>query len=84
MKLSEQEKNVFKLEKPNNFQELIEQMQKISEEIDTWTDKLFSTIEVVHDHSEYISEDQVSDAFHNISQNIIDLSELIQKKVRGD
>ncbi|MFW9973578.1 MAG: hypothetical protein ACFFDF_25585 [Candidatus Odinarchaeota archaeon] len=82
--MSEQEKNVFKLEKPKDFQELVNQVETISEEIEIWLNKLYNAITVALDHSEFISEDQVNDAFHNISQNIIELSKLIQKKVRGE
>jgi len=82
--MSEEEKNLFKLEKPKDFWELVNQVESISDEIENWLDKLYNAIDVVQNHSEFISEDQVNDAFHNISQNIIKLSELIQKKVRGE
>ena len=56
-----EEINVFKLEKPKSFNDLLAQK-----------------------HRDLISEDEVKDAFHNLSQNIIDLSKLIQKKIWGD
>ena len=79
-----EEINVFKLEKPKSFLELLEQVESITYEVETWLSKLVSTIDPAQNYPELISEDNVKDAFHNISQNIIDLFKLIQKKVRGD
>lgn len=82
--MTREEINVFKLEKPKSFLELLEQVETITDEVETWLSKLDSTIGPAQNYPELISEDMVNDAFHNISQNIIKLSELIQKKVRGE
>jgi len=82
--LSGEEINVFKLGKPKSFNDLLAQSGFIAQEIEKWFDKLENTIVVAQQQRELISEDNVKDAFHNHSQNIIDLAELIQKKVRGE
>lgn len=82
--MSEQEKNVFKLEKPKSFYDLLAQSEFIIQDIEKWFTKLKETISIAQKHRELISEDDTGDALHNISQNIIELAQLIQKKIRGD
>jgi hypothetical protein len=76
------EKDVFELEKPESFNDLLSQIEFISKEIESWSDKIIRTNKVAQLHRELISESNTKDAFHNISQNIIDLSKLIQKKLQ--
>ena len=79
-----EEINVFKLEKPKSFYDLLAQSEFIIQDIEKWINKLNETISIAQKHREIISEDDTGDALHNLSQNIIELAELIQKKVRGD
>ena len=74
--------NVFELEKPESFTDLLSQIEFISKDIKRWSDKIIATNELTRQHGELISESNTKDAFHNISQNIIELSELIQKKIQ--
>ena len=74
--------DLFKLEKPASFNDLIHQIEFISKEIKEWSDKIITVNKTARQNRELISEDETKDAFHNISQNIIELSELIQKKVQ--
>lgn len=76
------ENDVFELEKPESFNDLLSQIEFISKEIESWSDKIIRTNKVAQLHRELISESNTKDAFHNISQNIIDLSKLIQKKLQ--
>ena len=76
------EKDVFKLEKPMDFRALLGQIELISHEINKWTEKFRIINRTARINIELISEDNTKDAFHNISQNIIDLSKLIQKKLQ--
>ncbi len=82
--MSGEEINVFKLETPKSFVDLLAQIELISKDMKKWTDKLININGTARKELEIISEDEVKDSFHNISQNIIDLSKFIQKKVRGD
>ena len=79
-----EEINVFKLEKPKSFNDLLAQSEFIVQDIKKWFNKLNETISIAHRHRDLISEDDTKDALHNLSQNIIDLSKLIQKKIWGD
>lgn len=81
--MSRVEINVFKLEKPKSFGGLLAQSEFIIQDIEKWFNKLNETISIAHRHRDLISEDETGDALHNLSQNIIELAELIQKKVRG-
>ena len=74
--------NVFELEKPESFTDLLSQIEFISKDIKRWSDKIIATNELTRQHRELISESNTKDAFHNSSQNIIELSELIQKKIQ--
>ena len=74
--------NVFELGKPVSFTDLLSQIYNISKEIKEWSDKIITVNKVARQHIELISESNTKDAFHNISQNIIDLSKLIQKKIQ--
>lgn len=76
------ENDVFELEKPESFNDLLSQIEFISKEIESWSDKIIRTNKVAQLHRELISESNTKDAFHNISQNIIELSKLIQKKLQ--
>ena len=73
---------VFELEKPESFNDLLSQIEFISKEIESWSDKIIRTNKIAQLHREIISESNTKDALHNISQNIIDLSKLIQKKLQ--
>ncbi len=75
--------DVFELGKPESFTDLLSQIEFISKDIKKWSDEITTTNELARQHRELISESNTKDAFHNISQNIIDLSELIQKKIQG-
>ena len=74
--------NVFELAKPTSFTDLLSQIEFISKEIKEWSDKIIAVNKIARENRELISESNTNDAFHNISQNIIELSELIQKKVQ--
>ena len=74
--------DVFELGKPVSFTDLLSQIEFISKDIKKWSDKIITINNVARRHKELISENNIKDAFHNISQNIIDLSELIQKKLQ--
>jgi len=74
--------NLFKLKKPVSFYDLLSQIAFISTEIKEWTDKIIFTDKVARQNREIVSEDDTKDAFYNISQNIIDLSKLIQTKIQ--
>ena len=76
------ENDVFELEKPVNFNDLLSQIEIISKDIKKWSDKIATVNKVAQQHRELISKSSAKDAFHNISQNIIDLSKLIQKKLQ--
>lgn len=82
--MSEEEINVFKLENPRSFYELLAHSEFIVNDIEKCFNKLKETISIAQAHRELISEDETKDALHNLSQNIIDLSKLIQKKIWGD
>ena len=82
--MPKEEINVFKLEKPKSFYDLLAQSEFIIQDIEKWFNKLNETISIAQRHRDLISEDETGDALHNLSQNIIELAELIQKKVRGD
>ncbi|MFX0023755.1 MAG: hypothetical protein ACFE9S_15620 [Candidatus Hermodarchaeota archaeon] len=82
--MSEKEIDVFKFEKPTSFGDLLVQSQFIWTEIQRWVNKLRETIVTALTNKELISENNTEDTFHNLSQNIIELCELIQKKVRGE
>lgn len=82
--MPKKEINVFELEKPKSFGDLLAQNEFIVKDLEKWVNKLKETISITQKHRELISEDETKDAFHNISQNIIELSGLIQKKVRGE
>jgi len=79
-----EEINVFKLEKPKSFNDLLAQSEFIVQDIKKWFNKLKETVYLAQKHRDLISEDDIKDALHNLSQNIIDLSKLIQKKIWGD
>ena len=74
--------DVFELEKPATFTDLLSQIEFISKEIKRWSDEITTTNKIAQQHRELISESNTKDAFHNLSQNIIDLSKLIQKKLQ--
>ena len=74
--------DVFKLEKPMDFRALLGQIELISYEINKWTEEFRIINRTARINIELISGDNTKDAFHNISQNIIDLSKLIQKKIQ--
>jgi len=76
------ENDVFELEKPESFNDLLSQIEFISKDIKKWSDKIATVNKVAQQHIELISKNNTKDAFHNISQNIIDLSKLIQKKLQ--
>ena len=78
-----EEINVFKLEKPKSFYDLLAQSEFIIQDIEKRFKKLNETISIAQEHRALINEDETGDALHNLSQNIIELAELIQKKVRG-
>lgn len=84
IKLSKEEKNVFTLEKPIDLEELVDQIESISNEIEKETNKLFFSVQTVRNFPDIINENQANEMFYNLSQNIIELSELIQKKVKGE
>ena len=75
--------DVFELGKPVSFTDLLSQIEFISKDIKKWSNEIITTNKITRQHRELISESNTKDAFHNISQNIIDLSELIQKKIQG-
>ena len=81
-KLTLQPDDLFELEKPVSFGDLLSQIEFISKELKEWIDKIISTNKIARQNRELISESDTNDAFHNISQNIIDLSKLIQKKLQ--
>jgi len=74
--------NVFELKKPVSFTDLLSQIGFISRAINGWADEIILTNNIARQNRELISEDNTKDAFYNISQNIIDLSKLIQKKLQ--
>ena len=74
--------DVFKLGKPASFNDLLSQFEFISKDLKKWSDELITVSKIARQHFELISKNNVNDAFHNISQNIIDLSKLIQKKLQ--
>ena len=76
------EKDVFELKKPVSFTDLLSQIEFISKDIKKWSDKITATNNLAQQHRELISEGNTKDAFHNLSQNIIELSKLIQKKLQ--
>lgn len=82
--MSGEEINVFKLEKPKSFYDLLAQSEFIVNDIEKWMNKLKETISIAQKHRELISENETKDALHNISQNIMELSQLIQNKIWGD
>ena len=74
--------DVFELGKPVSFTDLLSQIEFISKDIKKWSDEIAATNQLAQQHRKLISENNIKDAFHNISQNIIDLSKLIQKKIQ--
>lgn len=82
--MSEKEINVFKLGEPKTFRDLLAQSEFIIKDIEKWIDKLKETLSIARKNRELISEDNTKDALHNLSQNIIDLSKLIQKRIWGN
>ena len=74
--------DVFKLKKPAGFGDLLSQIEFISKDLKKWSDELITVNKIARQHGELISKSNVNDAFHNISQNIIDLSKLIQNKLQ--
>lgn len=82
--MSGEEINVFKLGKPRSFYELLTHSEFIVNDIEKWLNKLKETISIARKNRELISEDNTKDALHNLSQNFIDLSKLIQKKIEGN
>lgn len=82
--MSGEEINVFKLGKPSSFYELLTHSEFIVNDIEKWLNKLKETISIARKNRELISEDNTKDALHNLSQNFIDLSKLIQKKIEGN
>lgn len=74
--------DVFNLEKPRSFNDLLAHSEFIVNDIEKWFKMLKETISIAQKHRELISEDQIKDALHNLSQNLIDLSKLIQEKLR--
>ncbi len=74
--------DVFELGKPVSFTDLLSQIEFISKDIKRWSNEIITTNKIARQHRELISESNTKDAFHNISQNIIDLSELIRKKIQ--
>lgn len=77
-----EELNVFKLKKAENFNELLMHIKLISNEIYKWIEKIKHINRFVNFDMTLIDKDNTKDAFHNISQNIIELSKLIQKKIQ--
>ena len=81
-KMTSKPDDLFKLEKPSNFSDLLSQIEFISFEIKEWSDKIIEVNKVARQNREIVSEDDTKDAFYNISQNIIDLSKLIRTKIK--
>lgn len=71
---------VFKLEKPKGLSDLVSQVEIISKEMKKCIEGLINTNDTARKHFELMDQSNLHDAFHNISQNIIDLAKLIQKK----
>ena len=82
--MASKEINVFELEKPKSFCDLLAQSEIIVKDIGKWLIKLKVTISFAQKHRELISENETKDALHNISQNIMELSQLIQDKIWRD
>lgn len=77
-----EELNVFELKKAENFNELIMHIKLISNEIYRWMEKIYKLGRFTEMDLNLINQDNVKDAFHNCSQNVIELLELIQKKIK--
>lgn len=79
---NEKEFNVFELKNPETFEELMMQIKLINSEIYRWMEKLYKINRFANLDMELINESNTKDAIHNISQNVIKLLELIQKKLK--
>lgn len=75
-------KDIMNLEKPANFTDLLGQIEFISIELEKWISKIVEINKIARQHREIVSKSDTKDAFHNLSQNIIELSELLQKKLK--